>query len=364
MKVMHICQMIGGIDTYVRNSIQAADGSMSYVIVGGKRDNNRPVLSNEKKVPEIKVDLKREIDIISDFRALYQILNAIKSEHPDVIHCHSAKAGLLGRLAGWLTGTKTYYTPHAFSFLSGETTRKRRLYKFLERLTRFDAKVIACGETEQRLARNYVKYPDYRALVWHNCVPEPVIEPEELTLHLPKRPYILFIGRPSYQKNPLLFLDVAQRVMKTLPDSYFIMLGVGFYSPALKQMQEEVKNRNLKDNIKVLNWANHDDALNYLRNSELYITVSRYEGLPFSVLEAMSLGKAVVATNVAGNCDCVKDGVTGFLAEDADSLAEGVIKLMQDKSLREKMGQAGHDYYEAEFNIQKRIGLLKDIYAR
>ena len=364
MKIMHICQMTGGVSVYVRNTIQAADGRLDFVIVHGKRDKCRPVYSGVKAVPEITVELTEEFNILRDIRALIQTVNAIKRERPDVIHCHAFKGGLIGRIAGWLTGTRTFFTPHAFSFLKGKNTHQRRFFKIIERLTKFDARLLACSGSEQVLAKNYVKYPHYRCMVWHNSAPEPVIDPEETTLPIPKRPFILFIGRPSAQKNPLLFVEVAQKIRNQKPDSYFIMLGLGIRSASFKRVQKAIEEKGLVKSVKILNWADHDDALNYLRNSLFYVSVSRYEGLSFSIVEAMSLGKPVVATNVPGNNDCVKDGVTGFLADDADSLAAASIRLLEDEELRRKMGQAGHDFYESSFNIHKRIGLLEDIYKR
>ena len=109
--------MIGGLDVYVGNAIIYSGEEHEFVIVHGKEDRSE-VLSRENScVKEYKVDLYRKINLFNDFLCLLQVVKIIKREEPDVIHCHSAKGGVVGRIAGWITRKKTYYTPHAFSFL-------------------------------------------------------------------------------------------------------------------------------------------------------------------------------------------------------------------------------------------------------
>lgn len=118
MKVLHIGQMIGGLDVYIRNSIENASGDIEYVIMHGKEDNSKPVLSRGVEVKEYLTDLQRNLSATKDIKALWQAVKIIRREKPDVIHCHSAKGGIVGRTAGLLTGTPVLYTPHGFSFLS------------------------------------------------------------------------------------------------------------------------------------------------------------------------------------------------------------------------------------------------------
>lgn len=170
MKVLHIGQLIGGLDIYIRNSITFANGNIEYVIMHGEGDKSLPIYSNGKEVKEYLTALQRDLNIAKDLKALWQAIRIICKEKPNVIHCHSAKGGIIGRIAGFLTGTPTLYTPHGFSFLCSPSKKKQWVYKTLERMARLNSYMLACGESEQRLGINEIGYSENKALCWHNCV--------------------------------------------------------------------------------------------------------------------------------------------------------------------------------------------------
>ena len=170
MKVLHIGQLIGGLDIYIRNSIIYASGDIEYVIMHGKGDNSKPILSKGNLVKEYKTRLQRNLNPIKDMLTLIEAVSIIIKEKPNVIHCHSAKGGIIGRVAGFLTHTPTLYTPHGYSFLCSSSKMKKWVYKMIERLTRCSSYMLACGESEQKLGIDEVGYKKEKALCWHNCV--------------------------------------------------------------------------------------------------------------------------------------------------------------------------------------------------
>ena len=165
--------MIGGLDVYIRNVVvYANDKDFDFVIVRGKRDNNKPVVKNGHEVREYPISMYRELNPINDILAVIETIKIIRKEAPDMIHCHSAKGGVIGRLAGFITHKKTMYTPHAFSFLSTRSKVKKLVYLNIERLTRFDSWLLACSESERELGIRIVHYKRDKALVWSNSVPD------------------------------------------------------------------------------------------------------------------------------------------------------------------------------------------------
>ncbi len=363
MKVMHIGQMIGGLDVYIRNSITNASGELEYVIVHGKNDGCYPVFCKGKEIKTYPINLQRSISFIKDPQALWEAISLIKKEKPDVIHCHSAKGGMIGRIAGFITGTPTLYTAHAFSYLSSGNRIVRFLYKTMERLTRLNAYLLACSKTERMLGHNTIGYSNKKALVWRNAVPEPILNEDNVSLHIPSHPYLCYIGRPSYQKNPLFMVNMFAKVHAKHPDIHFYLLGVGYHSPDLEAMQEAIRKFHLESYFFMMPWVNHNDAMAFVKHSLFYISVSRYEGLPLSVIEAMALGKCIVASNVVGNQDCVWDKVNGRLLHlDVDSFAEEVCNLIEKPETVEKMGKESRRIFDEEFRIEKRIHLLENIY--
>ena len=151
MKVLHIGQMIGGLDVYIRNSITFASGDIEYVIMHGADDGNKPVFCQGKEVREYKTSLQRALSPWKDLKTLVEAVRIIRKEHPNVV-------------------TKTLYTPHGYSFLCSPSKKVQWVYKTIERVTRCGAWMLACGESEQELGRKEIGYSEKKALCWHNCV--------------------------------------------------------------------------------------------------------------------------------------------------------------------------------------------------
>lgn len=362
---MHVGQMIGGLDVYIRNSITYASGRHEYVIVHGKDDGCYPVYCQGKEIKTYPTSLQRSISFSQDFKALRETIRLIRELKPDVIHCHSAKGGMIGRIAGFITKTPTLYTAHAFSFLCSGNKGVRFVYRLMERASRFNTYLLACSESEMLLGIKAAGYRSKHALVWRNAVPEPILDETKVSLTIPTHPYICYIGRPSYQKNPLFMVDMFARIHEHYPEIRFYLLGVGYHSPDLEAMQKAIRTRHLESYFFMMPWVNHNDAMAFVKHSLFYVSVARYEGLPLSVIEAMAMGKAIVASNVVGNQDCVWDHYNGRLlklkvAEYYDAISE----LLEHPETIEQMGKESRRIFDEKFRIEKRISLLEDIYQQ
>lgn len=173
MKIMHIGQIIGGLDVYIRNSIEynpCLDNE--YIVIRGKGDTGKPITKNGVAIKEYQTSLQRNLSLWIDLKTLWECYRIVKKEKPDIIHCHSSKGGIMGRTVGWITGTRTYYTAHAFSFFCTDKSLKRKVYLWIERITKFNTYLLACSESERRVGILDVHYNEEHALVWHNSVPD------------------------------------------------------------------------------------------------------------------------------------------------------------------------------------------------
>lgn len=367
MKIMHVGQMIGGLDVYIRNSIvNNKDDSIEFVIVCGQEDKHQPVIRKGKIIKEHPVSLYRSLNPIYDLTGLVQVVFWIMREKPDIIHCHSAKGGMIGRLAGWLTGTKTLYTPHAFSYLSTPSKLKRKIFLYMERLTKINTFLLACSESERQMGIQDVKYKQSHALVWHNAVPDALkIVRTGIENVSSCGKYVCYIGRPCYQKNTLFLAEVMKKVKEQGCPLKFMLLGVGYYSSDLERLKAKIREYRLEEVITLEPWLSHTDCLKYVQQSAFYVTTSLYEGLPLSVIEAMSLGKAIVASDVAGNKDCVQDGINGYLVPlDVDMFARKVCLLWNDNQIRRKFEKASRRIFVSDFFIDKQIDKLCRLYTQ
>lgn len=362
MKILHVGQMIGGLDIYIRNSIiYNKVENNEYIVLCGKEDKHQPIVRNGSAVKEYPISLFRSLNPWNDLKALVQTIRIVRKEKPDVIHCHSAKGGIIGRTAGWITGVKTFYTPHAFSYLCTPSKVKRMVYLTIERLTRFNTYVLACSESEQQMAMKDVGYDKQHVLVWHNAVPDASQESgKAVDIH---EPFACYIGRPCYQKNPLFLLDVIKKVKDKGCGLKFILLGVGYHSPELEAMKAKMAELGLDDTIRLEPWISHADCQEFVRKSLFYISTALYEGLPLAVIEAMANGKAIIASDVVGNKDCVSDGENGYLLPlDANAYAERIIQLVNDEALRVKMEKKSREIFLKDFFIENRISYLQNQY--
>ena len=372
MKILHIGNLKSGIDTYVRNTVALASDDFEFVIVNGADDNSAPYMRHGKQVKTYGICMYRALNPVKDLKAVMQAVKIIRKEKPDLVHCHSAKGGVIGRFAAFLTGTKVAYTAHAFSFLSAESAKKKKVFLLLEKIAKLNSYLLACSGSERELGIKVVGFKEKKAFAWNNAVPDslpliaqnPEIAQSELPVPQAGERYITSIGRPSFQKNPLFMVEVAHGIHLKHPDIKFYLLGVGFYSPMLDDMKALIHQYGMDDTFYLLPWLSHEETLRYVNGSMLYFMTSLYEGLPISVIEAMSLGKAVVASNVLGNKDCVKDGYNGYLLPLEEKVfVEKMNELIEDDEKRKQMEKNSRAYFESDFLIDNRIKALESIYA-
>ena len=143
----------------------------------------------------------------------------------------------------------------------------------------------------------------------------------------------------------------------------FILLGVGYHSPELEAVKEKIHTLGLEDTIELEPWISHADCQEYVRKSLFYVSTALYEGLPLAVIEAMANGKAIIASDVVGNRDCVKNNENGFLLSmNKEAFAEKMVLLYESQDKREQMGRKSRELFLEEFYIDNRISLLQKTY--
>ena len=252
---------------------------------------------------------------LNDLKAFFEIKKIIKNENPDIVHCHSSKAGLLTRLAINTKKIKTFYTPHGYSFLMEDSSKlKRFIYKSIEKIGTLNHSVIvACSKGEYEESLKLTKRATYvsngvNLEILRKYIPDKIkqIDTNNLTF--------VTTGRVSYQKNPEMFNEIA----KKFPEIKFVWVGTG-----------DLKNKLTSNNIEVTGWKNRDELMEILNKSDVFILPSLWEGLPISLLEAMALKKPCIVSNVIGNRDVISNENNGFVCNNLNEFIE-VIKNIQD----------------------------------
>ncbi len=366
-KIAQILHSVGGVDVYIRLLLNNIDNTkFCNIVIHGSDDTDKDY-SNKLSgtIKDYRMPIHRQIHLLKDLKSLLKIISLLKEESPDIIHAHSAKAGFIGKLAGFITGIPVLYTPHAYSYLSAESKLKSKAYFMLEYLLKYgNNKVLACSKSEQQRAINDVGYKKEDTLLFNNSINQ---INQIKTLSIEKTwpdNYICSVGRPCFQKNIELMLDVLAEVKNTIKDIHLVLMGVGFHSPNLNIVKEKIKQLDLEENITLLKWTSRDDIFNIINASQLYISTARYEGLPYSVIESLALGKAIVATDTDGNRDLVKNNYNGYLVLNQDKVAfsKSIIKLLNDNATNIKFSENSLKLFNENFDITKNIGRLEEIY--
>lgn len=358
IKVVHIVEALGGgVYTYFKDLThfygQESQKKLidTYVIYSSKRkeiipENIQKEFSNQ--VHLIEIDMVKELSPIKDFKSVLSLRKLIKEINPDVLHLHSSKAGVLGRVANFLLfkKRKVYYTPHGYAFLRLDISKnKRSLYHFIEKYSQriFGGTTIACGDTENEIALEMGE-----SVLIRNGINIEKIK-QRKTIITNQRLTIGTVGRITYQKNPQLFNEIALK----FPQYDFLWIGDG-----------ELKNFLTSSNITITGWfPNNEAVFPYLNKLDVFLQTSLWEGLPLAVLEAMALSKPVIATKVIGNKDIVVHGETGFLFENVSELMP-FFQELENLEFRTIMGEKAFERCNQYFNLQTNFQGLSDLYIK
>lgn len=358
MKVVHVIEALGGgVYTYFKDlsnyfgEEEIREEITTTIIYSGNRKEIDPhkiksEFSNGVNLIEIK--MVRELSPYQDFKSVIKLTKELKRLKPDVIHLHSSKAGVLGRVAYFFlfSQKKLFYTPHGYSFLRKDASKTaRKLYWFIEKSFQklFGGTTIACGDTELEIAQKIGK----STLVRNGIDSETVRE--SFSSNKNDKLTIGIMARITAARNPILFNQIALR----FPDYNFVWIGNGELISAITA-----------PNIRITGWLfERKMALHELNNIDIYLQTSVWEGLPIAVLEAMAMQKPVIATNIIGNKDAVLHNITGFLFEDIEEL-DAYFEVLKDEKIRTEFGKNALARCNDLFDVHKNFKTLSDLYRQ
>ena len=334
-----------------------AEGHDVEVLVGGNglyaallRDRGLTVVNLRYLVRPIRPHL--------DALAVLECWRALRRFKPDIVHVHSTKAGLVGRVAAKLAGLPVVFTAHGWAFTEGIAKRSRRLAVFLEKCAaRVSNAIICVSEYDRQLALRMGVGNALLLTRIHNGVLEVSADQRSI----PQRTgalRIICVARLDAQKDHALLLD-ALVMVKDLP-WVLELIGDG---PLTQAVQQKTRDLGLADRVEFSGLCN--DVPSRLARSDVFVLASGWEGLPLSILEAMRAGLPVVASDVGGVSESVTDEVTGFLVPKGDKtmLAKRLMRLLGDAALRRKMGLAGRAAYVREFSFEVMYQRTERVYG-
>lgn len=333
LKVVHVIEALGGgVYTYFRDlstffGNDEINKNVETIIIysGNRKEIDAQKIKSEFSdgVKLIQVNMVRELSPFQDLKSAYNLARELKKINPDIIHLHSSKAGVLGRIAYFFMfkKKKLFYTPHGYSFLRTDISSTFRTFywtieKGFQRF--FGGTIVACGDTEQKIAQKLGP-----AKLVRNGI-DIVSVQEHYAPHQNEKLTIGIMARITAARNPEMFNQIALK----FPAFNFVWIGDG-----------ELKHLITAPNIRITGWIlDRKTVLKELNNIDVYMQISLWEGLPIAVLEAMALQKPVIATNIIGNKDAVLHEKTGFLFSDIAEL-DSFFEILKDEKTRSKFGE-------------------------
>lgn len=322
---------------------------------------------NDIEVPQ----LRRNINLFYDFPALLKIRRLLKREKPDIVHTHTSKAGLLGRLAARLAGVPSIiHTPHGHVFFGYFGALKTRIFILFEKLaSRITDRTIALTPREKADYLSYKVTGEDKLVVipsgieLHKCQPTPREERSKLRkeLGIPDRSTVVgTAGRLVPVKGPGFLIQAAGQVISEHPDTYLVFAGDG---PLRKGLEKDAVDRGLAKNIIFTGWR--DDMARVLSVFDIFCLPSLNEGMGRVLVEAMALGKPVVASDVGGIPDLIIPGKNGILVppRNPGELARQILFLIKNREEREKLGRAGKEMVSA-YSDEIMVKKIAELYEK
>ncbi|MDP6421766.1 MAG: glycosyltransferase family 4 protein [SAR202 cluster bacterium] len=319
--------------------------------------------------PQLMVGLGRKISPWRDLLVLIRLYRLCVRYRPHVVHTHTAKAGVVGRLAAYLAGVPVIvHTYHGHIFHGYFSPAKTWVFLAIERwLGRFTHRLVTVSEAVRRdLLRLEICKPDRVVVIPLGLQLEPLLSCErrrgELRSELglgEDTPLVGIIARLVPIKAHEVFLDAAARVAAREPLSRFLLVGDGERRGELEALVDRL---GLRERVQFLGWR--EDLDRVLADLDIVALSSRNEGSPVCLIEAMAAARSVVATRAGGVGDVVEDGVTGCLVEvdNAQQMAQSILALLGDPKRRAKMGQAGRRRVYPGFSSQRLVDDIDRLY--
>jgi glycosyltransferase involved in cell wall biosynthesis len=313
--------------------------------------------------------LVREVRPILDARAMLALWRLFRRERPALVHTHTSKAGVVGRLAAWLAQVPVViHTPHGHIFYGYYGAVTSALIGLLERfLAKITDRIVTLTD---RGAHEHVQFhiagmekfatihSGIDLAYFRSVQVDPAVKRKELGLP-PEGLIVGTVGRLVPIKGLEWLLKAASRVLAEFPQACFVIIGDGPMLGELRQLTSE-----LGIGARVVFLGAREDVPECLAALDLFVLPSLNEGMGRVLLEAMAVGCPVVATRVGGIPDIVADGTTGLLVSPRDdrALAEAILTLLRDRSRRAAYGEAARRHVDGRFDVETMVRNIERLY--
>jgi len=404
-KIVHIITRLdkgGSTEDVLLTTTHFAQKGYQCSLIYGKTINPPVELVKKTKTAGVKFigieSLVRSISPFRDLLAFLCLLRLLRLLRPDIVHTHSSKAGILGRLATYLYSKlqiadcklkpKIVHTPHGHVFYGYYGRMITTMFITIERITAIITnKLIALTEGEKNESLAYGVGRSEQWEVIHSGVNFSDIRDQASGIRkefdIPEEAIVIgSVGRLDPVKGYKYFVEAIPLITQSPITNHqalkFLIVGDGEERKNLQSvivrrqsqaLDDGVCNLKLEDRVIFTGWRN--DVEEMISLMDIYVQPSINEGMGKTLIQAQALGKPIVATNVQGIPSVVKDGVTGILVppKNSQALAEAILELAESEERRRKMGKEGKKWVTetvdgyARFSTERMLHLIEKLYA-
>ena len=379
---MNICHVItrmivGGAQENTLCTLRGhLEAGYDTTLVTGPSDGPEGKLLDQQPLAGLRVvelpDLVRPIHPWHDLKAYLALKKLFKEESFDIVHTHSTKAGVLGRVAARRAGVPVVvHTIHGPSFHRFLPAWKNKLYIASERFaSRYGDRTFAVA---QAMIDQYVEAgvtsADTCQVVYSgmelgpclNCEPDADLRER---LEIPAGvPVIGKVARLFELKGYEQLMQAAPKIAEEMPDAHFLIVGDGLLRA---RIDWQVRDLRLGDRFHFAGLVKPSEVHRYVALMDVLVHLSLREGLPRVVVQGLACGKPVVGFDLDGTPEAVQDGQTGYICppEDSDAAAEAVPKLLRDPEQAKKMGAKGREFVRRRWDWEYMARTLEHSYGQ
>ncbi len=370
IKVLFLTQpTTGGTGLQVLQLASMMDAERFRVTVGSPETGWLRSRLLRRGVDHCRIEFVRQINPLHDLRAFLSVLRLVRKVRPQIVHVHSSKAGILGRAAGALCHVPVIvYTPHGFAFRQASGW-PRRLFLWLEcSFARFADRIICVSDSERAGALEHrVAHAEKLALIRNGVEIPSDAHPSSGTLRgmlgVSENTHIVAmvsrLRRPKLPEDVLRAASIVTRESNGR-DVRFVFIGGGPLDESTRDLTRKLGLENC-----VVQLGEREDVADLMSDIDIVVLASGAEGMPYSILEAMAVGKPVVGSRVPGLADLVVEGMTGFTYTPGDptELAEALLRLLDDQALRRRLGEGGRRMVAGTFTADRMVRETQDLYV-
>lgn len=378
LRVLHVITrlIVGGAQ---ENTVASVLGlrtrsKLSVRLISGPTMGSEGSLESEFcKTPDaltIIPELVRPIEPWKDIQALGRLRRVFTESRPDIVHTHSGKAGIVGRIAARQARVPiVVHTIHGPSFGDFQGWLPNGVFRAAERYAaRYTTHFVSVADamTKQYLAAG-IGRPEHFTRIWSGFDVEPFLSASNdpalrAKLGIAQDDFVIAkLARLTALKGHDELIAVAPELVSKRPRIKFLLIGEG---PLRREL--EVRIGRLGDKVVFAGLVKPEGVPALLGIADVLVHLSRREGLPRALPQALAVGKPVVAYNCDGAPEVCMDGKTGFLVEPGDRklLVERLIQLANEPGLRITLGEAGRELVRERFSVRGMVDSLEELYWR